>query len=307
MKRLAILLALTASITTVSLPSRADDLQSIISGAKVPLTIKFQEIDGNWRQIAVSGMYEFGDLMRAYGSLFGIGSNSGVYYTKGETIEVYGKTYVIAYRIRSNTQDLSFQKLFESTIGTYGSNPQCSEENLGKRLLSPETDLVLSLLDVQTIGSLNDIRVFDFKQEQATAQQAYDEAKVNCDKAQSDAANYQVTNHLYYLNQAIITYASANSDVLPKMTDADTIATELSSYVYDPTYFKHPTTQEAYQPNASLSGKKLADITNTSAIVSFYEQTPATDGTIGVVYLDGTTARVKTEEWAKIKATSGIK
>lgn len=307
MKRLAILLALTASITTVSLPSRADDLQSIISGAKSPLTIKFQEIDGNWRQITVSGMYEFGDLMRAYSSLFGIGGNSGIYYTQGETIEIYDKTYVIAYRIRSNTQDLSFQKLFESTIGTYGSNPQCSEENLSKKLLSSDTELVLSLLDVETIGSLNDIRVFDFKQEQTTAQQAYDEAKVTCSKAQIETTNYQVTNHLYYLNQAIITYASSSSGVLPKMTDADTIATELSSYVYDPTYFKHPTTQEAYQPNASLSEKKLADITNTYEIVSFYEKTPGVDGTIGIVYLDGTTARIKTEEWAKIKETSGIK
>jgi hypothetical protein len=307
MKKLAVLLALTASITTISLPSRAEDLQSIISGAKIPLTVKYQDLDGDWRQIAVSGMYEFGDLMRAYGSLFGIGGNSGIYYTKGETIEVYEKTYVIAYRIRSNTQDLSFQKLFESTIGTYGSNPQCTEENLSKKLLSPETDLVLSLLDVQTIGSLNDIRPFDFKQEQASAQQAYEEAKVTCNKAQIDAANAQVTNHLYYLNQAIISYAGANSDTLPKMTDAETIATELGTYIYDATYFKHPISQEAYQPNASLSGKKLSSINNAYEVVSFYEKTPAADGTIGVVYLDGNATRVKAEEWDKIKATSGIR
>jgi hypothetical protein len=307
MKKLATLLALTASITTVSLPSRAEDLQSIISGAKVPLTVKFQNLDSTWRQIAVSGVFEFGDLMRAYGSLFGVGSSSGIYYTKGETIEVYGKTYVIAYRIQSNTQNLSFQKIIESTVGTYGMNPDCNEENLSKKLLSADTSLVLSLLNVETIGSLNDIRTFDFKQEQAAAQQVYNEAKATCNKSQIDSTNTLVATHLSYLNQAIISYAGQNQDKLPKMTDASTVATELNSYIFDATYFYHPITQEAYQPNPSLSGKKLADIANASEIVSFYENTPAADGTIGVVYLDGNVTRIKAEEWAKVKATSGIR
>ncbi len=307
MKKLASVIALTASITTLSLPSRAEDLQSIISGSKVPLIIKFQDLDSNWRQISVNGVFEFGDLMRAYSSLFGVSNSSGIYYTKGETIEVYGKTYVIAYRIQSNTQNLSFQKIIESTVGSYGTNPDCSEENLSKKLLSPETSLVLSLLNVETIGSLNDIRSFDFKQEQASSQQAYEEAKITCNKAQIDSANTLVSTHLSYLNQAIISYAGQNQDKLPKMTDASTVATELSDYIFDATYFYHPVTQEAYQPNTSLSGKILAGITNASAIVSFYEKTPAADGTIGVVYLDGNVTRIKAEEWEKVKVTSGIR
>jgi hypothetical protein len=307
MKKLASVIALTASIATLSLPSHAEDLQSIISGSKVPLTIKFQDLDNTWRQIAVNGVFEFGDLMRAYSSLFGVSNSSGIYYTKGETIEVYGKTYVIGYRIQSDAQNLSFQKIIESTVGSYGTNPDCNEENLSKKLLSPETSLVLSLLNVETIGSLNDIRTFDFKQEQANSQQAYDEAKTTCNKAQIDSANSQISTHLSYLNQAIISYAGQNQDKLPKMTDATTVAAELSSYIYEPTYFYHPITQEAYQPNASLSGKKLADITNTSQIVSFYENSLAADGTIGVVYLDGNVTRIKSEEWEKVKVTSGIR
>jgi hypothetical protein len=306
MKKIATLFALTASIVTYSLPTPAEDLQSILSGNKIPLSVKFQDLDSNWRQISVSGVFEFGDLMRAYSSLFGISNSSGIYYTKGETIEIADKTYVIAYRIQSNAQNISFQKLIESTVGTFGTTTQCNEETLGKKLLSPDTGLVLSLLNVETIGSLNDIRPFDFKQEQAAAQQVFDEAMANCNKAQLDSINAQVSTHLYYLNQALTTYASTNSGMLPKTIDAATVESELNGYIVDTAYFYHPVTQEAYQPNTSLSNKKLADITNSEEIVSFYEKTPAADGTIGIVYLNGVTTRVKAEEWTKIKQSSQI-
>ena len=67
----------------------------------------------------------------------------------------------------------------------------------------------------------------------------------------------------------------------------------------------NPATKQAYLPNASLSGKKFADIAKPGGIVAYYESKPANDMR-AVLYLDGKVERIVETKWAELKKASDI-
>jgi|GEM_PF-5415672 len=126
---------LAAAIATSSQVSFAAELPDLISGNRFPLTLKLRDLNNEWRGFSMSGQYEMGDWMQTFSSLFGT-SASNLYYTKGQTVSVGNETYLVAYRIESKPEKLT-----------------------------AETSLTLSLLNLRTIGSLNNIRLFNLQQE----------------------------------------------------------------------------------------------------------------------------------------------
>lgn len=142
MRRIAITVALAAAIATHQ-PSFAAEVNELLSGKTFPLTMKLNQLNSEWRGLSISGQFEVGDWMQSFGtlfgSLFGTGSSSNLYYTKGQTVTIGSETYMVAYRLQSTS---------------------------GK--VAPETTLALSLLNLRTIGSLNNIRSFNLEQEIAT-------------------------------------------------------------------------------------------------------------------------------------------
>ena len=75
-------------------------------------------------------------------------------------------------------------------------------------------------------------------------------------------------------------------------------------YVSNKSIFAHPESKEPYQPNPVLSGKRLLDISKPEQTVVFYEASAATDGTRGVLYLDGHVERVAEVVWPRLKQAS---
>lgn len=144
MRRTAIALALAAVLCSHSQSSIGAELDQVISGSKFPLNLKLMDLNSEWRGLSVSGQFETGGGMQSFNTLF-VSSGSNIYYTKGQTITVGSETYMIAYRLDNQTRPLR---------------------------LTPETTLTLSLLNLRTIGSLNNIRQFNFEQEKAMFERA---------------------------------------------------------------------------------------------------------------------------------------
>jgi hypothetical protein len=143
MHKTLIRLAIAAMISTAAIPATihsslaaAPTLSEILTGKTVPNTVKIRDLNPEWRALATSGQFEFGNTIQMMVSSFTGGAFSPSYYTKGQTISLAGETYMVAY---------SLQEQPEKITG--------------------ETTLGLSLLNIKTIGSLNNIRSFNLATE----------------------------------------------------------------------------------------------------------------------------------------------
>lgn len=104
---------------------------SILSGNSIPTTIKLKDLTAEWRAMSTNGQVEIGNFQALVG-LFGGGAFANNYYTKGQTINIGSETYIVAYSLLSLDAKVS-----------------------------PELPLNLSLLNLKTIGSMSNIRIFE--------------------------------------------------------------------------------------------------------------------------------------------------
>jgi hypothetical protein len=304
MQKSAIALLMAVSLSTYGQKCHAEDLQNIISGRQIPLTLQLKQLDNSWRQIAISGQYEMGDLMKSWSSLFGAAGYNNNYYTQGQTVKINDETYVVAYRLPGSGKAVNFQSLFENALGSFSGSGCSSTASSDK--ITPETSIGLSLLNTKTIGSLNDVRPFNLKEELAALEKIRQEAEAACEKTKAASMNSQVETNLRALHTALQSYADSNNGKLPNTSNPDALKTALKDYVTDESVFVNPETMQAFTPNPSLSGKKLGDITNPDRVVAFYEAKPATDGTTGVIFVDGFYQRMTSEDWQKLKQESKL-
>jgi hypothetical protein len=209
MRKSAIALLLATSMFAYSQKCYAGNFQKIISGEQFSLTKQLKDLDSSWRQIAIGGQYEMGDLMKSWSSLFGAAGYNNIYYTQGETVKINDETYVVAYRLPASDKGLSFKSLFENAMSSF-SAAECSETTSTEKI-KPETAINLSLLNIKTIGSLNDVRPFNLKDELAAFKKAEQEAKTACENAKSSSTHSQVESNLRDLASALQIYADNNS------------------------------------------------------------------------------------------------
>jgi len=171
--RLIYVLAFLAAFALTPLTaSGGNDLSELLSGRSHPLSMKLREFDGEWRRVMVAGgsvangNVEVNVSGSTQGStsqnnILSIGDRGQAYVTKGLTVSVDGRTYLVAYRLPTTTLDLNsmLQALATKTL------PEA-------QVLTPESSLRLSLLNVQGVGSIEDVRVFDMTWEIAQSQEA---------------------------------------------------------------------------------------------------------------------------------------
>jgi hypothetical protein len=312
MRKITLGLAIAVSCLTYSQKCLASDFQQLISGKQAPLTKQLQDLNDSWRQVAISGQYEMADFMKSWTNLFGIDSYNNIYYTQGKTVKINHENYVVAYRLPASDKTLNIQSLFENLLNNAMMGSMASLTNtdcdsiVSSAKITPETNIQLSLLNLKTIGSLNDVRPFDLQTELARSEKFEQQSKETCELAKLEAINLQVDSNLSSLGVALHSYAEQNSGELPDMSNFESVQQALQDFVYDQSIFYHPETLEPYLANASLSAKNLADLDPEQEIVAFYEPQPAADGTIGVVYVDGLCQRIAPEDWEKVKETSEL-
>jgi hypothetical protein len=190
-RRLVVLLALsTVVVLTPSMTSWGSDLTQVLSGRPHPLSVKLKDLGTGWSRVRVS-VHEGGSASLNIGvnvsgssagstsqnnnslSIFGGGQ---AYVTKGQTVSVNGQAYLVAYHLPSTAMDLTtlLQAAATKTM------PEL-------QVLTPESSLRLSLLNVRDIVSIEDVRVFDMKWEIAQSQEAAQKL-INLIKAASEGA-----------------------------------------------------------------------------------------------------------------------
>ena len=284
MKRLLGIVGVVLMLTAVSRAQNAN-LQDLLAGKEVPLTLKLKDLTAEWRRFSASGAT---DPAAAYLAMMGRGGNSaaGVYFTKGQTATVGGETYLVAYRIQAKPIDLV---ALQNSLGR-GNPPPVPERPKLQSLLS------LALLNLRSIGSLMDVQPFNLEFE-LTGDEA---ATVTEEEKRDQEINNSSLVNLRKVGTALILYERERK-VLPTLTDAKTAQSELELYVSGKNVFTHPQTKEPYQPNPALSGKRLGVIAKPEKTIVFYEAQPAADGSRGVLFVDGHAERVAEALWPKLK------
>lgn len=174
--------------------------ESAIVGTKDnPLTLSLGSLDGSWRKFKIAGQYELGDLMQQWVSFLGTSSYSNSYLTQGKTIRMAGKTYLVAYRLPVGTTSTSFQDMFSSWSGA--TSTQCADLTaMENNVLNMESKVTLSLLNFDTIGSLNEIQPFDLTAEIQASQANFEAMKTSCQEAQAQAAIAEAREYVNLIN-----------------------------------------------------------------------------------------------------------
>jgi hypothetical protein len=166
--RTAILLLLTLPVA-----ARGADLTDLLSGKTIPLTVTLGGLDKSWRRITLpaagsaSGNISISVTVGGTsGGTSGSSQNnvadlpgSHSYLTTGQTVTAHGEVYLVAYRLPGAGLDLS---ALIQAIATKA--PPATST------LTPDSTLSLSLLDVKSVGNLEEIRPFDLNREIAESE-----------------------------------------------------------------------------------------------------------------------------------------
>lgn len=281
----------------------ASELTAALSGSAVPQSIKVTELDATWRSFSPnaeqSDLYVRLSHMRA--------PQSAAYYTRGETLRAGRETYLIAYRQTPVPVTLADMRRMMMADDDGDGVPDSRQNGDGK--LRPDAVLNLSLLNLRTLGNLDDLRAFDPAKDVMTAAEA--KAKATPQDTQGSV------NNLRQIGLALMQYTQDYDEKLPPMRSAQsqaqmaappgrlvTVQQALQPYVRSTKIFSHPTTREIYRPNPALSGVNMSEIQNSARTVAFWERSPAGDGRRAVLYLDGHVRRERETEWPQILARS---
>lgn len=255
------------------------DLKDLLSGGSVPLTRALKDLDGSWRSLSVSSPSDAANPATAYLALLSGGTAPNTYYTQGNVVTLGTETYIVAYRPK--TAKIDFAALMQN-----GGN------NLPKPAkLTSGTPLLLSLLNLRTLGSLSDIQPFSLEEE-----------------LKSSATNVSEPSiaNLKQIGLAMTEYTQDYDEKLPPMQSAAAVQKALFPYVKKADVFQQPQTHEPYLPNTSLSGRSLASFDNPATMVVYYEAGPGPDGMRAVLFLDGHAKLIHESEWPALKAASHI-
>lgn len=154
------------------------DLEALLSGHTFPMNLKMKDLDAaTWRRIKIGnsdkksdsnlsglgllGILSGGNMGGMLGSILSGISTAGpdVYYTRGQMITLAGVTYLVAYQPETKEIDFGMLLLMKDSDTPPPPKP-----------LTPDSPLVMSLLNLQTIGSLTGVRPVDMQAEIADSQ-----------------------------------------------------------------------------------------------------------------------------------------
>ncbi|NUL81995.1 MAG: BON domain-containing protein [Armatimonadetes bacterium] len=172
---------------------QAQDLSGLLSGDRYPVSMKLKDLTSEWKRVKLtlvgSGDGQ-GDLMKQLmpmmmlgstmssepgggesgaeammgmaflNQMFGGGDKGDAAYTKGETLQIAGQTFLVTYRIKSESKD--FMTLMMESMAS-GDEPDPSTLFGGGA--NADSELDLSLVNIASIARLEGIAKFDLEKE----------------------------------------------------------------------------------------------------------------------------------------------
>jgi len=258
-----------------------------LAGQSIPFTRKLSDLNSDWRRFTTSASADAPATSATYLALLGAaGAGRNAYFTKGDTLNIEGEIFLIAYRLESKPVDI--QALIRGGGPRGGQMPEPEKP-------TPDSPLALALLSIRSLGALNDIRPFELESELAGG----DTSDAAREEAREKAARAANLNHLRQIGLALKLYVTDGDKTLPPMQSTETAAKALQPYAQGQNLFAN------VLPNPALAAKKPADIANPGQTIAFYEAAAA-NGTRGILYLDGRVERVTEAKWNELKKTARL-
>ncbi len=253
-------------------------LHDLIARKSVPLSLQAKDLNETYAHFQAGGdnaSDASSALLRAQMGVANAFSNR-VYYTKGDTLQLESGTYLVAYATEDRLK----------TQAPYNADGELNPIAFQPAKLRTKGKLLLSLLDLRTIGNLSDFQPFDPENDM---------------ESEADR-NRGVVSTLTRLGQALQqrTY-NEDEQRLPRWTSTGTTELEQWTAPYAPgVLWKHPSTDESFGLNPALSGRVVNEITNRQWVYLAYERTPAADGSRAVLFADFHVERVNAERWERV-------
>jgi hypothetical protein len=155
----------SATALVLAWTSRAQDLTEVLSGKAHPLAMKLKDFTTDWRRISIqNGAAANGNISvnvsgnsssaTSQNNLTGAMGGGRNYVTRGQTVSIGDRSYLVAYHLPAGGLDLA--TLLQAVISK--SPPTAA-------VLSEESSLQLSLLELKNLATLDDIRPFDMSLE----------------------------------------------------------------------------------------------------------------------------------------------
>ncbi len=145
--------AIATTITLNTTPVSANELTEVL--ADTPMQLQLKTLDRTWQRLSLNQESLGPALLFGMSGLLESALRTNIYYTQGQTITLGKQKYLVVYRPEGSGMTLT--ELIKS-----GRNQP--PESLFKAL-TPNTPLVLSLINLSKIESLQDIQPFDMQKE----------------------------------------------------------------------------------------------------------------------------------------------
>lgn len=262
-----------------------------LSGSSIPLSIKAKDLGPNWHHITATGPTDVsgtGNWLQMYYASMSGASMPG-FFTQGKTVAISGETYLVAYKVETQVVDVATM-MRGATNGNSPTHP---------KVVTPETPLLLALLNVRSLGNLVDIRPFDAARDiQAEATLATQSCEDN---------NRQSDSRLKQLGLGVMMYTQDYDDVLPPMASTSQFQMAVYPYVKEHNTFIDQHTNMPYGLNTRLSHHRLRSVPSPASMVLLFETKPAEDGTREVVFLNWRAQRIRETEWPRLKKACKIR
>ncbi|WP_299406141.1 hypothetical protein [Acaryochloris sp. IP29b_bin.148] len=152
--------AIATTITLWVTPVSANELTQVL--ADTPMRLQLKTLDSSWQRLSLSQDSVGPAMLFGMSGLLQSALRANLYYTQGQTITLGKQKYLVVYRPQGS--DLTLRELLQS-----GRN-KSPEELI--TVLTPDTQLVLSLINLAKIESLQDIQPFDLQKEIRESKQA---------------------------------------------------------------------------------------------------------------------------------------
>jgi hypothetical protein len=145
---------------------------SRLSRRPINLTLHLKDSSQEWRRVVLRGNTgASGNIeWNINGSTQGSTSQNNFFRSlgrrpsltaRGQPVSANGQSYLVAYLLAGKAIDMA--SLLQAAL---------TKSPLAVEILTPETTLRLSLLDIQAIAGIEDVRVFDMNEEIAQSQDA---------------------------------------------------------------------------------------------------------------------------------------
>ena len=274
------LLAAAPAFSQSAAPAPFGGLTPFLSGNQYPLSLTLKNLDESWRTFSLSGSSDASGQLQTYLALLTGGAQT-TYYTQGVTVSRGGEEYLVAYHQKGT---FDYAALLKSGASTPPPAPKPT----------PNTLLLLSLLNLRSVGSLNDIQPFSLQ------------AALNPPPPPAPDPIPASTSNLKQIGLALIQYTQDYDEVLPPMKSAAVTKAAIYPYVKSDAVFQEPPANVPYQPNTSLSHRKLASFQDPASMAVYYEPAPQSDGLRAVLFLDGHVKRLANADWQRVKSASHV-